>query len=75
MALWKNYGVYMNKAAMETSSNDTTLVGQRNSYAGYAVTGVILGAAIGSLNILPTTILGFLTLPLTGPIVLWKVID
>jgi hypothetical protein len=60
---------------METSPNDTTLVGQRNSYAFYAVNGVIWGAAIGGLTILPTSILGFLTLPLTGPIVLWKVID
>ncbi len=60
---------------METSPNDTKLVSQRNDYAGFVVSGVISGAFIGSLNILPTSILGFLTLPLTGPIVLWKFID
>ena len=75
MALFKMGAVSTNKAAMVTSPLDSSLVAQRNAYASATAHGMWLGAAIGVFTILPTTILGFFTLPITGPIVLWKVID
>ena len=77
MALFKMGAVSTNKAAMVTypSDSSSTAVAQRNAYAKTTATGMWLGAAIGVFTILPTTIVGFLTLPITGPIVLWKVID
>ena len=57
------------------SDSSSTAVAQRNAYASTTATGMWVGAAIGVFTILPTTILGFFTLPITGPIVLWKVID
>ena len=77
MVFFKDVAVKSNKDAMVTSPSDSssTAVAQRNAYAKITATGMWLGAAIGVFTILPTTIVGFLTLPITGPIVLWKVID
>jgi hypothetical protein len=75
MTLFKMGAVSTNKAAMVTSPLDSSLVAQRNAYAGTTATGIWLGAAIGVFTILPTSIVGFFLLPITGPIVLWKVID
>ena len=75
MAIFKASAVTTNKAAMVTSPYDSSLVKERDAYAGTTATGMWLGAAIGVFTILPTTIVGFFTLPITGPIVLWKVID
>ncbi len=77
MTIVKEGAVKLNKDAMVTSPSDSssTAVAQRNAYAKTTATGMWLGAAIGVFTILPTTILGFFTLPITGPIVLWKVID
>ena len=57
------------------SDSSSTAVAQRNAYASTTTTGIWVGAVIGAFTILPTTIVGFLTLPITGPIVLVKVID
>ena len=77
MALFKMGAVSTNKAAMVTSPSDSssTAVAQRNSYASTTASGMWLAAVFGVFTILPTTIVGFLTLPITGPIILWKVID
>jgi len=40
-------------------------------WIGYAI---IIGMVLGVFAIIPTTILGFFTLPLTTPIVIWKVL-
>ena len=40
-------------------------------WTGYAI---IIGMVLGVFTIIPTTILGFFTLPLTTPIVIWKVL-
>jgi hypothetical protein len=77
MVIFKGTAVTTNKDAMVTNPSDSssTAVAQRNAYASATAHGMWLGAAIGVFTILPTTILGFFTLPITGPIVLWKVID
>ncbi len=77
MVIFKGNSANVNKDAMVTSPSDSssTAVAQRNTYASTTAIGMWLGAAIGVFTILPTTIVGFFTLPITGPIVLWKVID
>ena len=74
-AIFKYSAVSTNYAAMVRNPSDSSLVAERNAYAGTTATGIWLGAAIGIFTILPTSIVGFSLLPITGPIVLWKVID
>ena len=75
MTLFKRSVAEKNTAALVDYPNDSSFDAQRNAYASTTATGIWLGAAIGVFTILPATIVGFLTLPITGPIVLWKVID
>ena len=74
-ALFKQSALNSNLAAMSTKATDTASVAGRNSYAATTTTGIWLGVWLGAFTIIPTTILGLITLPLTAPIVLWKTID
>lgn len=74
-SLIKASGVSSNSAAMSTSSTDAQYTAGRNSYVGYVGTGIWLGTTLGALTIIPTMILGVITLPLTSVFTLWKVID
>ena len=60
---------------MDSTATDAASVASRNSFAASAATGLWLGNWAGVLAIIPTTILGIVTLPLTAPIVFWKTID
>ena len=46
-----------------------------NSYVSFVGTGIWLGSFLGSFLIIPTTILGILTLPFNLPIWIWKTVD
>ena len=48
--------------------------GLEDVYAQWAGYAIIIGMVLGVFTIIPTTILGFITLPLTTPIVIWKVL-
>jgi hypothetical protein len=37
--------------------------------------GILLGTVVGAFFILPVSLLGFFTLPITLPITIWKTID
>ena len=74
-ALFKYSGYSANKAAMDSNATDAASVASRDSYAFSAATGLWLGNWAGVLTIIPTTILGIVTLPFTAPIVFWKTID
>ena len=74
-SLIKASGVSSNSAAMSTSSTDAQHTAGRNSYVGYVGTGIWLGSFLGSFLIIPTTILGILTLPFNLPIWIWKTVD
>jgi hypothetical protein len=73
--IFKYSGYSTNKAAMDSTATDAASVASRNSYATTAATGLWLGIWAGVFAIIPTTILGIVTLPLTAPIVIWKTID
>jgi hypothetical protein len=60
---------------MDGYASDAASVTSRNNYAGLTATGVWLGMWLGAFTIIPTTILGIITLPFTAPIVFWKSID
>jgi len=60
---------------MTTADTSQTNIDQRNSYVSTSTTGVILGLLFGAFGIIPTMILGFITFPITLPIVIWKQID
>ena len=74
-ALFKMWGVSFNSAAMSTSSSSSSFTAGRNSYVSFVGTGIWLSFMVGWIAIIPFTILGIITLPLTAPIVLWKTID
>ena len=74
-ALFKQSALNSNLAAMSTKATDTASVAGRNAFAATTTTGIWLGVWLGAFTIIPTTILGLVTLPLTAPIVLWKTID
>ena len=60
---------------MSTSSTDAIYTSARNSYVSYVGTGVWLSNFLGAMAILPVTIVGILSLPITVPITIWKSID
>ena len=64
-------GVFLNKSGLFSSSypNYTSAM---SSFIEYAGTGIWLGMLLGAIGILPVTLVGILTLPLTAPITLWK---
>jgi hypothetical protein len=60
---------------MSTSSTDPASVKGRDSYATDTSVGVWAGIIFGVFTIIPTMILGILTIPFTFPVVIWKTID
>ena len=73
-ALFKQSALNSNLAAMSTTSTDASYTAGRNAYASTTTTGVWLGVALGVFTIIPTMVLGIITLPFTAPIVLWNLL-
>jgi hypothetical protein len=68
----KKIALSSNLAGMSTYDTSSTNVAQRNSYASTTTVGVWLGLFFGAFAIIPTMVLGFVTFPITLPIVIWK---
>ena len=60
---------------MSTTSTDASYKASRNSYANDSMIGVWKGLWWGVLTIIPTMIVGIITIPFTFPVVIWKTID